>query len=236
MAGRWPTILRIGLGAALLVAIAAVLILLPTQHYAASLLEWIHGHGAWGLALLVALYAVVCLLLLPGAVLTLAAGFMFGMVKGTIASSLGATLGATAAFLVARLLVRQWIEHRLVSHPKFCALDRAIGDEGFKIVLLTRLCSLVPFDLTSYLFGLTNVPLGRYVVATWLGRLPEIIAWAYVGSAANSLRELAAGNVAFGVEHEIILGLGLAAMVAVAAVLAHVARRALHDAVGSKHP
>ena len=236
MPKKWPTILRIALGGMLMGAIAMGVLFLPTPQYAARLLDWIQDQGNWGLALLVIFYAAICLLLLPGSVLTLAAGFLYGLGKGTVAASLGATLVATAAFLVARLLVRQWIEHRLANHPKFRALDRAIGNEGFKIVLLTRLCSLLPYDLTSYLFGLTNVPLNRYVVATWLGRLPEIVAWAYVGSAAKSLHELAAGKVQSGIEYEIILGLGLVSMVAVAVVISHIARKALHDAVGNDAP
>jgi uncharacterized membrane protein YdjX (TVP38/TMEM64 family) len=233
---KWSGVVRIGIAAALAAAIVASLIYLPTPQYLKSLLEWIQGQGNLGLLLLVVLYAVICLLLLPGSALTLAAGFMFGMVWGTIAASLGATLGATAAFLIARLMVRGWIEHRLTSHPKFRAVDRAIGDQGFKIVLLVRLCSLFPYDLTSYLFGLTNVPLGRYVLATWLGRLPEILAWAYVGSMAKNLADLAAGNVEMGIEKELLLGLGLAAMVTAAVVIGHVARKALREAVDAPEP
>ena len=233
---RWSAILRIGLAVTLVAAIAAGLIVLPTPQYLTRLLEWIQCQGTWGLIFLVVLYAVICLFFLPGSVLTLAAGFMFGMVRGTIAASLGAALGATAAFLLARAMVRGWIEHRLATHPKFLALDRAIGDQGFKIVLLTRLCSLFPFDLTSYLFGLTNVPLGRYVAATWLGRLPEILVWAYVGSMAKSLADLAAGKVEFGIENELLFGLGLVAMVAVAVVVAHIARKAIRDVVEDTDP
>jgi uncharacterized membrane protein YdjX (TVP38/TMEM64 family) len=232
----WSAVVRIGFAAALVAAIVASLIYLPTPQYLKSSLEWIQGLGSLGLVLLVVLYAIVCLLLLPGSALSLAAGFMFGMVRGTIAASLGATLGATAAFLIARTMVRGWIEHRLTSHPKFRAIDRAVGEQGFKIVLLTRLCSLIPYDLTSYLFGLTNVPLGRYVLATWLGRLPEIVAWAYVGSIANSLADLTSGEVPMPIAQGLFLGLGLVAMVAVAVVLGRVASKALREAVDNAEP
>ena len=77
-----------------------------------------------------------------------------------------------------------------MTHPRFFAIDRAIGGQGFKIVLLTRLCSLFPYDLMSYVFGLSEVPLSRYVLATWLGRLPEIVVWAYIGSNAKNLSDL----------------------------------------------
>lgn len=87
----------------------------------------------------------------------------------------------------------------------------------------------------SYLFGLTKVPLGRYVLATWLGRLPEILLFSYLGSTAKSLADLAAGNVEGGIEQEILLGLGMLAMIAVAVLIVQIARRALRDAVDSQH-
>lgn len=233
---KWSAALRIGLAIALVAAIVASLIYLPTPQYAKFLFEWMQGQGALGLLVLIVLYAGVCLLFLPGSVLSLAAGFMFGMLWGTIAASLGATLGAIAAFLIARMMVRGWIEHRLMSHPKFRAIDRAIGEQGFKIVFLIRLSSLLPYDLSSYLFGLTNVPLGRYVLGTWLGRLPEILAWAYVGSITKNMTDLAAGNVEMGWEKELLLGLGLAAMVTVAVVIGHIARKAIREAVDTPGP
>lgn len=214
----------------------ASLTCLPLAEYVQQLLEWIQGLGVLGPVALVVFYALVCLFLLPGSVLTLAAGFMFGMVWGTVCASLGATLGATAAFIVGRFLIRGWIERRLMIHPGFLAVDRAIGSQGFKIVLLVRLCSLFPYDLMSYLFGLTKVPLGRYVVATWLGRLPETLLFAYLGTTAKSLADLVAGKVAMGVTKEILLGLGVLAMIAVTVSIAHIARQALHDVVDRPEP
>lgn len=236
MLPKWSAILRIAVAAALAAAIVVGLIYLPTPQYVESLLKWVQGQGILGVLLLVLLYAVACLLLLPSSALTVAAGFLFGMVRGTIAASLGAILGATAAFLIARLIVRGWIEHRLTSHPKFRAIDRAIGDQGFKIVLLVRLCSFFPFALTSYLFGLTKVPLGRYVLASWLGRLPGILAWVYVGSIAKNLTDLAAGNDELRTADELLLGLGLVAMVTAAVVLGRIARAALREAVDTPEP
>jgi uncharacterized membrane protein YdjX (TVP38/TMEM64 family) len=232
----WSTILRIGLAVVLVVAFVAGLIFLPTPHYVMRLLEWIQGLGAWGAVLLIVVYALVCLLCLWASLLTLAAGFMYGVVWGTIAACLGATLGATIAFVLARTVLRGWIEHRLTTHPKFLAIDHAIGESGFQVVLLTRLCSLFPFNLMSYVFGLTNVSLGRYVPATLLGRIPETLAFAYVGWTAKSLADLAAGKVAFGIEQEVLLGLGLLAMVAAAAVIARIARKALRETVDKPNP
>jgi len=177
------------------------------------------------------LYVIVCLLFLPGSALTLAGGFMFGMAKGIAAASLGATLGAAAAFLISRAIGRQWLERRLMTHPRVFAIDRAIGYQGFKIVFLTRLCTLFPYDLMSYIFGLSEVPLSRYVLATWLGRLPEIVIWAYLGSNAKNLSDLVAGKIDAGIGVQILLWLGLIAMVAVAIIIAKIAGRVLREAV-----
>lgn len=125
--------------AAILLAVIADLIFLPTPRFFGWFLEQIESLGPWGPIALVALYVVACLCLLPGSVLTLAAGFLFGMAWGTATASLGVTLGATAAFLVARTLGREWVERRLATHPRFFRIDRAIGGQGFKIVVLTRL-------------------------------------------------------------------------------------------------
>ena len=189
-----PGSLWIALGVAFLLVIAADLATLPVPEYFGFLLEQIRSLGAWGPAAVVGLYVIVCLCLLPGSALTLAAGFLFGMIWGTATASLGATLGATAAFLIARSIGRGWIERRLATHPQFRRIDRAIGGQGFKIVFLTRLCSLLPYDLTSYGFGLTDVSLGRYIVATWLGRLPETLVWAYIGSTTKKLADLASAR------------------------------------------
>ncbi len=184
---RLSAIVRWGGAVVYFAAIIAGLAFLPLARYFQYLLEWTDGLGPWGPVLLVVVYVAVCLLFLPSSILTLGAGFLFGAIWGAAIASLGATLGAAAAFLVARGILRGRIEHRLATHPKFRRLDRAIGDQGFQIVVLARLCSFFPYDLTSYL-GLTDISLVRYVLATWLGRLPETVMFAYLGSTARTSR------------------------------------------------
>ena len=228
------TVLRIALATGLIAAILASLTVLPLSQSFKWSLEWIQGGGVWGAVCLVLLYVLACLLLLPGSALTLAAGFLFGMAWGAVTASLGATLGAIAAFVAGRFFFRGYVESRLFDHPRFLAIDRAIDGQGFTIVLLTRLCSLFPYSLMSYLFGLTKVPLGRYVLATWLGKLPGILLFSYLGSTAKSLADLAAGRVEGGIEEKIFMGVGVAAMIAVAVLIAQVARKALHDTLDSQ--
>jgi len=227
---KLSNVLRIGAATALLAAIVAGVAFLPLQQYFLWVLEHIEHLGYWGPVLLVGVYVLACTMMLPSWFITLAAGFLFGMVWGGVLASLGSVLGALAAFFVARSVARPWIEHRLTGHLYFLALDRVIATQGLKIVVLVRLCSLSPYALTSYLFGLTKVPVGQFLVGSWLGRLPATIVYAYVGSTAKSLVDVAIGRVDLGHETEILLGVGLVAMVAVIVVITHIARQALHEA------
>ena len=229
-----PTAVRIVAALLLLAAILAGVFWLPVPQYAEAFVRWIQDQGPWGPVLLLLLYVVVCLVFLPSSVLTLAAGFLFGLFWGSVLASLGAAMGAAAAFCVGRFLVRGWIERHLAGHPGFQAIDRAIGTQGFKIVLLVRLSSLFPYDLMSYAFGLTRVPTGRYVAATWLGKLPGTLLLVYLGSTAKNLTEVLHGNVKLGVWEPILLGLSVAAMIAVAVVIGRIARRALREAVAEE--
>ena len=92
---------------------------------------------------------------------------IFGVVRGSIYVSIAATLGATAAFLVGRYLARDWVSARLEGNAKFKAIDEAVGKEGWKIVILTRLSPVFPFNLLNYAYGLTRVTLRDYFFASW---------------------------------------------------------------------
>jgi len=218
----------------LLTAIVVVLVLLPAQGYLGRFLESLEGLGLTGMLCLVVAYVPVCLLFLPGVLLTLGAGFLFGPIWGAVVATSGGTLGATAAFLVSRLLARQWIERRIGAHPKFVAIDRAVAREGFKAVLLIRLCPFFPINVVNYALGLTQIPLGPYVLATWLGRIPGLSTCVYVGSAAKSLADVAAGRVQMGTGEPLLFALGLVVMVVTVVFLARIAQRALRETIGDQ--
>ena len=198
-------------------------ILLPVRDYLTAALAWIDNWGVWAPIILVGAYIIACVLMLPGSILTLGAGAIFGVVTGTAVVSVGSTLGATAAFLVGRYLARGWIASKVSGRPRFVAIDEAVGRNGFKIVLLTRLSPVFPFNLLNYGYGLTAVRLGEYVLASWIGMLPGTVMYVYLGSvlglAADSERERTPGEWA-------LYGAGLAATVGVAIVVARVARKA----------
>ena len=169
--------------------------------------------------------------MVPGSILTLGAGFLFKTFWGTVTVSIASTLGATAAFLIGRTLARGWIEQRLASSEKFQAVDRAVGSQGFKVVLLMRLSPIFPFNLLNYAFGLTEVSLRNYVLASWIGMLPATIMYVYIGSAARSLTDLAAGRFEGSIAQQVLFGFGLVLAIVVTVLVTRTARRVLDEAV-----
>ena len=224
------TALRLAGASVLVAAIAASLIFLPAKQCLAQFLEWVERVGPWGPVFVIGLYIVACLLFIPGSLITLGTGFLFGAVWGTVTVSIGSTLAATAAFLVGRTLARGWIEEKVADNLKFQAMDRAVGSQGFKIVLLTRLSPLFPFNLLNFAFGLTRVSLPRYVLASWIGMLPGTVMYVYLGSAAKSLADLAAGKIEGGWQRQVLFGVGLVVAAVVTLLVTRIARRALKEA------
>jgi uncharacterized membrane protein YdjX (TVP38/TMEM64 family) len=166
----------------------------------------------------------------PGSVLTLAAGAIFGLAQGTVYVFVAAVLGSAAAFLAARHLARDAVERRIARNPRFGAIDRAVAAEGRKIVFLLRLSPVFPFTLLNYVLGLTRVRFADYLVAS-LGMIPGTLLYVYYGKLAGDVATLAAGAPApRGVGYWTVLALGLAATVAVTTVVTRAAGRALREA------
>jgi len=215
---------------AVLLGLAAVLWFFPVKQYLISVLQWVQGLGPWGPVLVVPMYVVATLLFLPGSVLTLGAGFLFGLSTGVVAVWIGANLGACAAFIVGRTVAREWVRKKVANNQKFAAVDRAIGKEGFKVVLLLRLSPVFPFNLLNYALGLTRVSFGHYVLASMVGMIPATFMYVYLGSAARSLADAAAGQVEGGLGGKIFFWMGLAATAAVVALVTRIAQKSFKEA------
>jgi uncharacterized membrane protein YdjX (TVP38/TMEM64 family) len=186
-------------------------------------LDWIGKLGMWGPLFFIGIYVAGTVLFVPGSVLTLGAGALFGLALGSAYVSVGATLGATCAFLVGRYLARDAIARKFQGNEKFVAIDQAVADEGWKIVLLTRLSPVFPFTLLNYAFGLTRVKLGHYVLASWIGTMPGTVMYVYLGSLAHvgaAPRQRTTGEW-------ILYGVGLLATVAVTVFVTRLGRKAL---------
>ncbi|HEX72269.1 MAG TPA: TVP38/TMEM64 family protein, partial [Candidatus Hydrogenedentes bacterium] len=162
-------------------------------------------------------------------IISLGAGFLFGVVVGTIAVSLGSTLGACAAFLVGRTVARDWVSQKVRGNAKFAAVSDAVAREGFKVVLLTRLSPVFPFNLLNYAYGLTEVPFWKYALASWIGMLPGTILYVYIGSTIGSMAQLAAGDVQGGTAQTVLKWVGFVVTVAVTVLITRIARKALKN-------
>ena len=226
---------RLPLARIALIVLGVVALLLVGREagrYIPQFTQWVHELGVWGPTVFIMGYAVGSVAFVPGSLLTLAAGAIFGLTAGVVYVFIGATLGSAGAFLVSRYLARSVIERRITANAKFAAVDRAVGKQGFKIVLLLRLSPVFPFNVLNYGLGLTQVRFGDYVLAS-VGMLPATVLFVYYGKLAGDVAALAGGAAPEkGAGYYAVLLLGLLATIAVTTLVTRTARRALHEATG----
>ncbi len=200
-------------------------------------LQSIQDLGTLGILAFIGLYIIATVALLPGSIVTLGGGVVFGVVFGSLYVFIGAVLGSTLAFLIGRYLARDWVAGKIASNPKFAAIDEAVGREGFKIVFLTRLSPIFPFNLLNYAYGVTNVSLKDYVLGS-LGMIPGTIMYVYIGSLAGSLATLGTGAATADPQAELLQRIlqiiGFIATVAVTIYVTRIARNALAESVGEQ--
>lgn len=234
-----PILILVGIGITLTFAVAPawgqesanVQQGLSLQEWLRNVLLWIDSLDAVGAIAFIFIYIIAAVAFLPGSVLTLGAGVVFGVVLGSLYVFIGATLGATATFLVGRYLARGWVAKKIEGNSKFQAIDKAVGKEGLKIVLLTRLSPIFPFNLLNYAFGITGVSLKDYFIGS-IGMVPGTIMYVYIGSLAGNLaligRESQPTNPTVQWAIRIV---GFIATVAVTIYVTRVARKALEEEV-----
>ena len=143
--------------------------------------------GPWAPVAYIGIYVAACVLLVPGCLVGIAAGVIFGVQRGFLYASSGCALGAAAAFLVGRYFVQDRVHRRLEGLKLFHEVQEAVAAEGWRIVGLTRLSPLMPFNLLNYMFGVSRVSFREYFLATWIGMLPETALHVYVGALAGDL-------------------------------------------------
>lgn len=220
---RWKWLLYGGVAVVLIAAVVVAFRYFNGQELLKQAIDWVGQLGAWGPIIFIGIYIVAAVLFVPASVLTLGAGAVFGVVWGSVYVSIASTLGATAAFLVGRYFARDVVARKIDGNDRFAAIDQAVASEGWKIVGLTRLSPVFPFTLLNYAFGLTQVKLRDFVLASWIGMMPGTVMYVYIGSLAQA----ATG------EHErttgewVLYGVGLIATVAVTVYVTRLAKKAL---------
>jgi uncharacterized membrane protein YdjX (TVP38/TMEM64 family) len=221
--------LKLSLFLAGVAAIAVAARMLPLAVWLEAFNQRVVGLGLLGMVLFALLYAAATVLMVPGSLLTLAAGASFGLLPGFVAVLFGATLGAAGAFLVSRHLARKRVERWIQRKASFVAVDRAVAREGWKIVFLTRLSPVFPFNFQNYAYGLTSVSFWHYVLASWIGMIPGTFLYVYLGTLGRSGLEAASGNAA-GSYRLALQAVGLLATLGVTILITRTAKRALREA------
>ena len=201
--------------------------------YVQSFAAWVDGIGAWGPAVFIVGYALAVAAFVPGSLLTLAGGAIFGVGAGTAYVFCAALLGSSLGFLIARYVARGAVERRLAGNEKFAAIDRAVGGQGRWIVFLLRLSPVFPFSLLNYALGLTSVRFADYLVAS-VGMLPGTLLYVYSGKAVGDVAALAGGaQHERGASEFALLAVGLCATAIVTVLVTRIARRALDEATSA---
>lgn len=219
------------------IAVLAGIYYFDLPEFLGKVLLWVDRLGIWAPVLFILIYIVATVFLVPGSLLTLGAGVIFGVVYGSILASFAATFGATAAFLAGRYLARGWVRRKIATSSRFAAIDDAVAAEGWKIVALTRLSPIFPFVVLNYGFGLTRVRLKDYFWASWIGMLPGTVMYVYFGSLAGSLAVLAEKEQRERTAMEwVFYGFGMAATVVVTVYVTRLARRALRRRLATAAP
>ena len=221
VAGRVKFVSVVVIGASAFVLLRS----LPLDSGMAALRDWVAGLGVWGPVVFGSIYALATVFALPGLILTVSAGALFGLMTGFITASLASTTGAGLAFLVARHLARDRVGKAAKSHALFGAIDAAIGQGGWRIVALLRLSPVVPFNLQNFMFGLTPVRFWSYLLASWIAMMPGTFLYVYVGHLTGA----AVNTTGRSAGEWVLLVVGLAATIVVSWYVSRLARRQLAE-------
>lgn len=225
----------------LLTLIITTLIILAKHFHLQEFLHksviWVESLGTLGPIAYMVIYNLATLFFIPGSVLTLKGGCLFGVFWGSVYVLIAAMLGATLAFLIGRYLSRDWVCCQIDKYPKFKAINVAVAKEGWKIVLLTRLSPIFPFNLLNYAFGVTQVSLKDYILGS-LGIIPGTVMYVYIGSLAGNLAMINTPNQPSSSEAQIwqwvMRVVGLIATVAVTVYMTKVAQKALKQSMNDE--
>jgi uncharacterized membrane protein YdjX (TVP38/TMEM64 family) len=194
----------------------------------AQRLEALGALGGWAAPLFfVAAYVAASVVFVPGALLTLLAGAVFGLSRGVPLVFISAVLGSSAAFGIARTLMRERVTRWLERDARSAAVNDAVAAEGLKIVLLLRLSPVVPYNLLNYALGASRIRYRDFVAGSF-GMLPGTVLYTYYGKVIGDVTALAAGTAPpRGAEYYGLLAVGLAATIAATLLITRAAKRRL---------
>jgi uncharacterized membrane protein YdjX (TVP38/TMEM64 family) len=218
---------KLTLAVVLAVGLAVTSFFFPVVPAVQSLCTWIGNLGLLGVFLLSLLLAIGSLFFMPASPFIIAGAAVFGFPLGVLGALIGVTLGSAGGFSLSRWFLRNEISTRLRKHATFRAIDTAIEKEGWKIVILLRLCP-IPFGLANYLYGLTAVPFRAYLIASVIGSSPGLLLFCELGSAGKAgLEAIASGRAGNSASELIVLGISIASTLCAIVLLPRFARKAV---------
>ena len=217
---------------AIIAALAVAATQFPIAEWLTDLVRWIEANKETAWLVFIGAYVAATVLMVPGSILTVAAGYVFGVLYGTALVSISSILGATLAFIIGRALGRGWVRNRIGNDARLAAIDKATEQRGFFVMLLLRLSPIFPFNVMIYLMSLTGMKLSHYFFGSWLGMLPGTLLYVYIGSAASDLTSLIAGEYDAGPWGRVFFIGGLIATALVTVLIARFASRTLRETIG----
>lgn len=223
LSARW----RLLFGALALALILVAVFTLPIEQWLSEAVEWRQQHAALSAIIYVVAVAISTPLMLPGSVLMMSGGFVFGLLLGAALAIVGITIGATLACLAGRSIARPIVEPYTSSNAQFRALNAALDQRGFLVVVLTRLSLLIPYNILNYAYGVTGIRLATYIPATAIGMLPAVVLFAYLGSLSGDVDTLLATDAASGATGRVVLVVSLIAIATASFIIHRTATREL---------
>jgi uncharacterized membrane protein YdjX (TVP38/TMEM64 family) len=184
----------------------------------------VESMGSLGVVYFGVAYTIAEILAIPAIPLTASAGYLFGPVEGTSVVLLSASIAAAVSFVIGRTLLRDYVESILEEYPKFAKIDRAIGKEGFKLMLLLRLSPIFPFALSNYLYGASSINFRAFFFGTLFGFAPGTLAYVYTGYVGKALTDGAENSYPW-----FVYAGGLAVFAGVLKVVADTATQIVED-------
>lgn len=203
--------------------------LFPGQQMALDLLHWFADAGPMGWFGFAAVYTVVTVTLLPTSGLTLGGGFLYGPFTGFLVVWISENLAAFISFIVGRYLARPTVEKLVSRSPLLSALDGAMENSGFSLLVLIRHSPLAPFGILNYSMSLTGISTSKYVGATLVGTAIPAFAYTYIGSTFAELSDVLQGKPHGEGPQQYIYWGGLVATVIATVAVSWYTRRALAE-------
>jgi uncharacterized membrane protein YdjX (TVP38/TMEM64 family) len=199
-------------------------------------MEWIAQSGWVGVLWFVVLYTLTCVFFLPGSILSIGAGAVYGFWFSTALVTISSTVGAAVNFLTSRYLARNWMQRKLGHSTKFRALEKAVCSEGWRMILVSRMSPIVPHSLVSYAAGLIRISFWKFTFASFVGFLPQSAAYTYVGAIVGKALRTSAGVTPHDPVTWAFYGLGLVATLIVTAITTRVARQSWKTYLAERAP